>query len=125
MAPKARAAAAGGVEDRRRRRGEVDASIVELAREAKRLRAIESRAAKRAEEPFTDFRKQVAVTLYLLDGWRVGAAVDYLEAIAPEGSDLAEAVETGVLQHPWEVLDRMREEDLAPRPTVYKAASLY
>ena len=125
MAPKAKATTAGGVEHLRRRRQEVDDDIADLAREAKRLKAVESRAAKRKEEPFTEFQKQVAVTLYLLDGWRVGAAISYLEAIAPGHSDLVEAVETWALKLPWEVLDRMREEDLAPRATVYRKASAY
>ena len=65
----------------------------------------------------------VAVTLYLLDNWRVGPAVDYLEKIAPGCPGLVEAVETWAICVPWEVLDRMRDEGLAPRGTVYRKAS--
>ena len=101
----------------RQHKQEIEREEAELRRELKRLKAEAGKMAQRASQPFTAFQKDVAVTLYLLGGWKADPAVDYLLQLRGGCTDLeqlVEFVETWVLEVPLDVLIDMDEEDRAP-----------
>ena len=83
------------------------------------------RDAKRAENPYTPFQKDVALTLFLLGDWSTGAAVDFLQQSNPDDVELWRQVETWAAEAPLDTLVAMREQAWAPRPNVYKVAHTY
>ena len=114
------------LDDMRQRKEEIEREEAELNGELKRLKVETGKIAKRASQSFTAFQKDVAVTIYLLGGWKADPAVDYLFQLrggCTDAEQLVEFVETWVLEVPLDVLIDMDEEDMAPKATVYKKAS--
>ena len=52
-----------------------------IKQKVKRLQSQSRRAARREQDPFTRYQKEVAITLYLLNGWEASAAVAHLEGL--------------------------------------------
>ena len=116
------------LEEVQHRRQELELEKADNRQELKRLKAEESRESRRESCPFTKFQQEVALTLYLLGGWRVEPAIDYLDRIdCSRGDDDDEAnwrkVEKWAAEKPQEVIDVMGDKLLAPNPKVYKAAA--
>ena len=92
-------------------------------KEAKRLQTQARRAARREQDPFSAYQKDVAMTLFLLAEWRAGAAVEYLEGLKPGHPGLETLVEEWVLATPQERINLMGEEETAPKASVFRYAS--
>ena len=96
-----------------------------IKQKVKRLQSQSRRAARREQDPFTRYQKEVAITLYLLNGWEASAAVAHLEGLYPGRPGLDALVEAWVLSEPLESITLMDEKDTAPRSNVFDAASAF
>ena len=106
-----------------RERDEIKRQERECGRALRRLRALAKRESMWEDPLFTPFQRDVALAIFVLDGWRPLASVGFLEHVRPCQSDLEVLVESWVAELRIDTLCAMGDARTAHDPEVFKRAS--
>ena len=113
------------LQERLQERQEVAAQEQDCSRKLRRVEQ-ELRSRSRAEQTgFTACQRHVALTIFVLDDWKVGPAVDFLLTLQPDHPDLEYLLKEWALEEPLDVLLQMEKACTAPRPSAFKRASSF